>query len=463
MNTKQSSMNWGYMDPDDLPQSPIIAEGKGELAVCIPTYCRKAIVEELLKTNMELFLKYGIDVYIYDSSDDDHTQLLVETWQKIYFNLYYVRFPPELHSNMKVYKIFQKYSLYKDYDYLWVCSDSIRWAEEVIIQVKNQLANGYDMIVINYRDESHSGEKEYCDPVFFAKECGWHLTLYGATVLNTHTMLENVNWKELQKKYNKPERVNHSHVCFYLEQIAALKKFSAKCLNYPRKVLMSTSLKRHSTWRKETFYVWGYCFPDAINALPQYYRKSVKKEIIKKNGKYGDVLDACNLLALRADGLYDMEIYKEYKKDWHALTDVPKWRLRKIARMSPEQVKKEQILQQIGKQKIDQHKKQINELRKFACRQKKLYIYGAGKCAIRYAGYLDNMQIKYEGFIVSEKGQNSTEINNHSVFALAELDLSGKNIGIILALNPTNQCQVKEILKERRIDKNVYSEYIVSI
>lgn len=68
----------------------------------------------------------------------------------MYSNLYYVQFPSKLHSNMKVYKIFPKYSLCKNYDYLWVCSDSIRWAEEAISQVNIQLSNGYDMIVVNY-------------------------------------------------------------------------------------------------------------------------------------------------------------------------------------------------------------------------------------------------------------------------------------------------------------------------
>ena len=59
--------------------------------------------------------------------------------------------------------------------------------------------------------------------------------------------------------------------------------------------------------------------------------------------------------------------------------------------------------------------------------------------------------------------KNSTEINDHPVFELSGLDLSGKNIGIILGLNPDNQRQVKKLLKERGISSNIFSEYIVGI
>lgn len=462
MSTKQSTINWGYMDPEDLPQSPITPVGRGKLAVCIPTYQRADMIEELLKTSMDLYLKYGIDVYIYDSSEDDKTRLLVERWKEMYLNLYYVQLPSGLHSNMKVYKIFQKYSLYKNYDYLWVCSDSIRWAEDVIRQVNIQLSNSYDMIVVNYRDKEHLGDREYHDPVVFAKECGWHLTLYGAAVLNTHTMLHEVDWKELQKKYNRPERVNHSHVCFYLEKISVLRGFSAKHVSVSKWILTPSAVKKSSGWRNDTFYVWGYCFPNAINALPDYYNKRVKEAIIKKHGICSEVFGIRNLLKLRADGLYDIEIYKEFKKEWNTLTDVPKWKLRKIACMTLEQVRQEQESLK-SQERIRKHKEQMKYLKQFSSQYERIYIYGAGKCARRYAGYLEKMHIGYEGFVVSDLIDNAREIDGHPVWEISELNVKEKDTGIVLGLNSDNKCQVMEILKERGITDNIYSEHIVNI
>lgn len=461
MNIKQSTLNRGYMDPEDLPPSLITPVGRGKLAVCIPTYRNGDVVEELLETSMDLYLKYGMDVYIYDSSDDDQTRLLVERWKETYSNLYYVQFPSRLHSNMKVYKIFQKYSLHKDYDYLWVCSDYIRWTEEVVRQIDIQLSKDYDMIVVNYRDKEHLGDREYHDPVLFAIECGWHLTMYGATVLNTHSMLQEVEWKKLERRYNRPERVNHSHVCFYLEKISVLRNFSAKHLSYSQCVLAASALKKSSGWRNDTFYVWGYCFPNAINALPDYYNRKVKKAIIKKHGKCSDVFGIRNLLALRADGVYNIEVYKGFKKEWKLLTDVSKWKLRKIACMTSVQIQTQEWLK--PKEKIREHKRQLKSLKRFASRYDKIYIYGAGKCAKRYAGYLKKMHIGYEGFIVSDLIDNTREINGRPVWEISELNGKEKDTGIVLGLNPDNQRQVKEILKEMGITNNIYSEYIVSI
>lgn len=461
--TKQSIVNLGYMDPDKLHPSSIIPNGKGKLAICIPTYRSQELVDELLQRNMKLYQEYETDLYIYDSSDNDFTWNIVKKWMELYDNLYYVRFPPGLHSNMKVYKILQRYSWYKDYDYIWIQNDSIRVSEEVFLKINTQLKCNYDIIVVNGRDKENLGDREYCDPLLFAKECGWHLTMYGAALVNTHTILEDVDWKGLQQKYNRPERINHSHLCFYLEKISTLKSFSAIHLSFLSGNIKASNLRAISGWSKDIFYVWGYCFPNAINALTDYYDKRVKKTIIKKNGICAGIFDILSLLRYREAGLYNIDVYREYKWEWYILTDIPLWKLRQIARMSLEQVKKEQLLIQTGKQKINRHRKQLIRLKKFAHRNKKLYIYGAGQCAIRYAGYLDEMDIEYAGFMVSDMAKNSTEINNHPVFELSDLNLSEENIGIILGLNPDNQIQVKKLLKERGISSNIFSEYIISI
>lgn len=459
---RHSTANLGYMDPDEVMPSTVVPMGKGKWTICIPTYCREKAIEELLQENMEICTEFEADVYIYDSSEDNRTQLIVKRWMEDYHNLYYIRFPAELHSNMKVYKIFQKYAWHKEYKYLWVCTDAFRWTREVFSKICAQFENDYDMIVVNWRDIEKLGDKRYYDINDFAEECGWHLTYYGGAVLNVHTMLEDVDWKRMQSKYNRPERVNHSHLCFWLEQISILKDFSAVNLSFPPGAAKRTSLYQgaSSGWNEERFYVFGYCFPEAIYALPDCYKEETKSAIVKKHGKYATFGD---FLGLRARGEFDISVYRALKDEWPILTDIPRRKLKKIARMSSRQVRKAQSPVQAGKLKIRKHKRQLKRFEKFSRQNKTLYIYGAGKCAIRYAGYLDEMQIEYAGFIVSDMAQNSTEINGHPVFELSGLDLSGKNIGIILGLNPDNQRQVKKLLKERGISSNIFSEYIVGI
>jgi len=457
---KQRYNEKGYMDPETVSQVAIEIYGTRKLAICIPTYQRADIVEELISKYMEIYTELGADVYIYDSSEDNSTEAVTQKYKEKFCNLFYIRMPTELHSNMKVYKIFQKYGFRKNYDYVWVCSDSIRWKKNVLDKVSELLNVSLDIIVVNYRDEENIGDKYYHNPFDFFVECGWHLTLYGAVLLNTHTMLENVIWKEMYEKYNVPERVNHSHLCFYFEKILKLGYFSAVHLSFPTGSLSSSTLKDYSGWRNDTFYVFGYCFPNAINALPEYYNKA-KNIVILKNGKYGDIFNERNLLALRTDNLFDMRIYREYWSMWGILTDLPRWKIKQIAKMKPQRAKKKRQNLSRNIKKVIKQKIQISHLKNFTKQFSQIYIYGAGICAMRYSEYLDKMHIPYEGFIVT-KADGQKELNHHKIIVLDEIDITNPSIGIVLGLNLNNKIEVKDELEKRNAKNGIFDEHIIA-
>ncbi len=448
-----------FMDPHNVAPSGINMSGEGKLAICIPTYKRADIVGELLDEYMEIYSALGADMYIYDSSEDGFTESVVKEFQKNFSNLFYVKMPSRLHSNMKVYMIFQEYGFRKEYQYVWVCSDSIRWEQNVLDAVAEKLNSSLDMIVVNYRDEEKLGDRYYESPFVFFKECGWHLTLYGAVLLKADTMLKNVNWNELMERYNIPERVNHSHLGFYFEHILELEQFSAVHLSFPTGSLRSSKFKDFSGWRKDTFFVFGYCFPHTIHALPSYYNKA-KKTVILKNGKYADILNERNLLTLREDKLFDINIYWEYRSKWRGLTDLPLWKIKKIATMKPKKAKKKRVKGSLWK-----HVKrewQMLQLKHFVKRYAVIYIYGAGMCAVRYSGYLEKMGVPYAGFVVTHKDENKEELNRHPVFSLDEIDKKDEKTGIILGLNPKNKKEVMEELQKRNIKKGIFDKYIIA-
>lgn len=60
------------------------------LAFCIPTYNRNAIVEEFLEQFASIFYQLGIDIFFYDSSESNATELVVKKWKNIYENIDYV-------------------------------------------------------------------------------------------------------------------------------------------------------------------------------------------------------------------------------------------------------------------------------------------------------------------------------------------------------------------------------------
>ena len=274
-----------------------------KLAMCIPTYNRPEVIQELVEKIAPRYWQYGFDLYIYDSSENTQTEQIVQTWIDRCEKLHYVKIDSKIHSNLKVYNIFKEFGEALEYDYLWVCTDAISWSDHVLDSIGKCMQQGYDIVIPNYRDMENLGDREYTDENALFLDCAWHMTLYGSTILKVSTMLQKVNWDELIEKYMVPECINHSHVAFYFEKIKKLDHWRAIHLSFSDKDMILSRLRRVSGWRKETFYVWCYCWPTMINKLPDTYKN--KKEVIKKHGINSQILSYWNLKDLRKENVLD--------------------------------------------------------------------------------------------------------------------------------------------------------------
>lgn len=577
---KKNPCNIGFMNPANVPEDKTVCNGRGLLAVCVPTYNRTEALEEFFEVALEEFKKYNFDLYIYDSSEGFDIRDLVEKWMKNYSNLFYVKMPSSLHSNMKVYKIYQKYALRKDYKYLWMCGDSHLYKFYIFPLLLDAMKQNYDIVLLNNDDVEGLGNRVYTDALSLFRDCAWRMTLYGAVVLNCSTMLQDVDWNFLIDRYNKPERVNHSHVAFYFEKIYKMKLLKVLHLSLPDSFCVSTK-KKSSGWQNNTFYVWGYCFPNAINALPSYY-DSEKRTVIKKHGVYSGVFRLNSFINMRRSGIYDMNVYNAFFYDWKFLTNVPKRHLKKIARAERQSVnmlddkkflykdlpafvhiykklkkfvskyKKlyvlgfEEIISRyshyldaLGKEyeylvisdinhklhlvtnqgmsdlinfnfddessvgivlavdydSLDKikaayfpgdkknvfdtyipssfplwqsckyrkkiFKSRLKRFYNFAFQYERLYIYGAGKVAQRYAGYLDAKKIRFEAFVVTDRQSNPMELMGHKIVSIYDIDIND-NVGIIMGMNFSNVLQVNKLDVIRKI-KNIFDTYIPEI
>lgn len=426
------------------------------LAVCIPTYNRSQIIQEFLETYINEYIYEKFDIYIYDSSEDRKTETLVREWMQYYTNLYYVSVDMKVHSNMKVYNIFREFGEEQKYDYLWVCSDSIRWKKRVLESVKIAAESGYDLIIPNYRDIENIGNKEYHDANKFFLDCAWHMTLYGATILKISTMLSDVDWEVLIRKYTVPECINHSHVAFYFEKLSKMEEWSAIHLAFSTNDLIASGLKKYSGWQTETFYVWCHCWPTMIKKLPKIYSNKNKKRVIKKSGINSTILSYSNLYILRKEKILDYSIYRQYKHDWRTLTNVPNIVI-KILSVAPDN-----FLPYLDIGRIRYNIKENllkRRIRRYCSRYEKVYIYGAGIKAQRYTSYLDEYNIEFEAYLVSDLLKNAEILNNHKV-ALFSNDLVNDNRScILLALNEENAKEVCKSTLHRVDPKKIFSEY----
>lgn len=419
-----------------------------KIAVCIPTFNRSQIVNEFLIKCSEDYMNYGLDIYIYDSSTNNETEDIVKLWMEKLDCLYYNRVPSCLHANMKVFKIFQQQGLRIPYDFIWVCGDSLRFNREALSSILPNIIPKYDMIEVNGIDVENLGTMVYDDCNKYFRDCAWHLTLFGAVILNTKTMLSGVDWKYYESKYSTGEFINFSHVSFYFNKLASMKSFRALHLSLNPYLSTSSALKENSGWYKETFHVICCGWVNTIKNLPSCYKD--KKDAMIKFGKY-TMLDTKNLLKLREDGHFDINIYKQYRLVWKEVCDIP---IIKIYLISMMPVLMSRYVQNI--MKYFKTFKSRKHLYKFLKLYSEIIIYGAGKKALKYGKYFSEEKILYKGYCVTELGNNNSEILGHPVYGLADIEESLNNVGIVLALNPINAEEVIQMLQSKGLKKNVF-------
>lgn len=419
-----------------------------KIAVCIPTYNRSQIVNEFLTQCSADYVNLGIDIYIYDSSTNNETENVVKLWMEKLNCLYYIRVPSCLHANMKVFKIFQQQGLRMPYDFIWVCGDSLRFKREALLSILSNVVPEYDMIEVNGIDEEELGTRVYDDHNDYFKDCAWHLTLFGAVILNVKTMLSDVDWKDYELKYSSKELINFSHVSFYFNKLAAKESFKVLHLSLKPYLLTTSALKENYGWYKETFYVICCGWVHTIKNLPNCYKD--KREAMVKFGKY-TVFNPMSLLKLREDGCFNVSIYKQFRSVWEEVCDIPVIKLYIIASMPifmNRYIRKVWIYFRNFKGRM--------HLKKFLKRYPKFIIYGAGKKALRYGKSFDKENILYNGYCVTELSGNNSKLLGHPVYRLADIEDSLNNVGIVLALNPLNAEEVIQILHSKGLKENVF-------
>lgn len=425
-----------------------------KVAFCIPTYNRNAMVAEFLEQSASLFHDLSIDIYYYDSSEDNETEAVVKKWMDIFNNIYYIRIPSDWHANRKVMYIYEEYARNQAYDYIWVCGDSLRYSEKILKQVATVFHLGYDMVIINGIDEGRIGTREYTAGNELFHDCAWHMTLFGAVILNVHTTLSHVPWPYIEEKYEIPERINYSHIGLYFEAIYSMDKFRAFYLAVDQEV-WGSQLKMRAGWYQDAFKVLCEYWPSTVKALPEYYTN--KEAAMNKLGYYS-CLKIWDFLNYRLENVYNIQVFKKYRKVLIGMSRFNTVQLWSLAYLNPKWAF------YIVTKDFRGYVKEIQKIRRLHifCRKfRTIYIYGAGIVAERYAKYFQRKKIIFQGFLITQKGKNPEEFQNHPVISLCEFKSSYDGIGVIIGLNQYNMEEVRPMLMERGLWEHSFHECIM--
>lgn len=175
-------------------------EHKNRIAFCIPTKNRYLCMKELLEYLEDKKDICPMDIFIYDSSDDDKTKELVRKFEyhggKITYidmgdyqgniaNQYSVGFA------IKYYTILNNFVKSNRYDYLWVSGDGVRFSDAILETVYNSKKD-YHIITLDFF-EKLCGKKRveqeiYKDAETYILENSNCNTLTGGTLINTRAL-----------------------------------------------------------------------------------------------------------------------------------------------------------------------------------------------------------------------------------------------------------------------------------
>lgn len=411
------------------------------LAICVPTYNRAEMIEEMLIRCGKLYQSKEIDVYFYDSSKDERTQRILDHYSQIYNNLFYRKVPSSTHSNIKVLNIYEEFSKDKKYEYLSICPDYMQFSKAGIDTIEEECEKGFDLCVLNFQDVEHIGRKVYTDINEVFLDCAWQMTCYVSTIVYL-PFLEDTDWDGIRRCYTVPERINHSHVALFFEQLSKKEKIKAVHVPISLKHISSSSYRKDSYWKEDTFSVWCEYWPAMIQALPKCYHN--KNQVIRKLGINSKILSLDNYVKLRKEGIYNRRIYKKYCFKWKELTDVSRGLLWLVAIVPSNWV---------WVFSLREWKRRIitRRLIKYCRKHKDIYIYGCGFIANKLTHLLDELQIHYCAYIVSDRSNEKRQYNGLDIVSCQDFCRSVQKAGVILALRKENAIQV--IQEKRELKK----------
>lgn len=303
-----------------------------KMAVCIPTYRRPEVVKDALSHCAELYKRYGLDIYYYDSSEDEETKKVIEDYQKKgYDNLYYIR----LDSTPLLTKpkhIFKMDLIQKRYMYMWYLKDRSWYGEGTLKWIHKAMEKPHDLIFLDVGHRQDSCKISIChDADEFYHRCGDFATSIDTTIYNVQSVLKSsFNVDDLCKRHDGEYFLSFFHFLFIFEWLAR-KENPDICLLTGREIAVFGSMKATgSGWNESRIHTWGKLWIQANKILSDCYTN--KEDIIKRTASLPWILgDLDALIGLHEKGILNPEYFEEIKEFWEQVSDIPLQTVRRIA------------------------------------------------------------------------------------------------------------------------------------
>lgn len=406
-----------------------------KIAVCIPTFKRNFAVKDFLKNCAPYYIKLGLDIYYFDSSPDKETEEILEKYHDNE-HINYIRMPVEYSLDEVTLMIYSGYGLKDEYDFLWLCGDTVQFPEAGINQILESISPQEDMVTIEFRNYIRESFKSvFTNQNDYFRKSSIAATQYGSVLLNCKSMLKDVDWNRYKSICINPDFNLFAYISFYYRRILELPSFCGSKLDLGQNRRMISKGKKASMWYDKLFSVWCGGWVKVIQSLPENYTD--KEAVIMELGEHF-FPEKSTFIQLRAEGNYSIKTFMKYLNNWRFVTHVSLTCLCLVS-VAPRFV-------------LDiffhcRNTVLMEKMRGFLRKHDYIYICGCGTVGQAHGLFFDKYDFSYEGYLDIFERCSEQHIFGHEVFKLSEINTSTGKTGLILALGPKDMQNALPLLE----------------
>lgn len=277
-----------------------------KLAISIPTYNRSNILKFNLIQILNELIEFDIPVYISDDSTNEETKDIIEELKIKHNLLYYFKNSPSLGHDLNCLKTIQ---LPKE-DYVWFLGDSMIIKKGALKKILDAIKiKDYDFISCNADGRKlNINSKIYNDGSDLMNDLGWHLTLTGATIYKTSSLLD------LRSKIEKFK--NFPQLALIFEKFAV----SNSSLLWINDKLIYGNSNKKSYWSREVFEVFITDFKNFAQNLSEIYTDKSKTKLVLEHSIKTELFSYRRFILYRINDSFNKSVFLKYKNDFQKYT-----------------------------------------------------------------------------------------------------------------------------------------------
>ena len=303
-----------------------------KMVVCVPTCGHPNVIDDVLQHCADVYKRYSLDVYFYDSSKDEETRKVIENYQKKgYDNLYYIAVDSELPAVNKFEKIFMFDGIQKEYKYMWYLRDRCWCGEKTLKLMYKAVSVEHDLVFLDVGHPECTEEISICnDANTFYHRCGDYATSMDTAIYNVRKMLRNrEHLEKFRTQYDAECRQSFFHFLMIFDQLGKKQQVKICLLSGPQIAIYHSYLGK-SGWGDKRIEIWGRRWIKANTSLPECYTN--KEDVIKRTASLPWILgDVKILVSLNQGGILTPDSYEKIRDVWKQISDIPIDVLKEIA------------------------------------------------------------------------------------------------------------------------------------